>query len=236
LEHRPELPGRNEISKRENGEESFTEQELRAYLLACNITGELFEACMSHHQRIMQQATTTDHLTHQSSQHTNTEAGHPHSAPSPQWAMAPSYMPCEINEVAEYLVSALPYGASADQLIKYKKEIVDLLYPRIAYPGVSPIERARKVENLVRRAIAWMEGALYGNKGEFSKALLLLLGLSPDTAMSTLRERRRLAAAVVNKSPRQLRKNYEKMLLLVLAGEMSMNYAEGPRLDAPDDN
>jgi hypothetical protein len=59
LEPYRELPGRNNICKWENGDGSvsFTEPQLRVYLSLCKITGELFEACIYHYRRIIQQGT-----------------------------------------------------------------------------------------------------------------------------------------------------------------------------------
>lgn len=61
LERCHNLPGKTNICIWESGDESkfvsFTEQQLRAYLKLCKITGKLFEVCIRHYRRIMQQGT-----------------------------------------------------------------------------------------------------------------------------------------------------------------------------------
>jgi hypothetical protein len=57
LEGCSDLPGRNEISEWENGKGTFDEQQVRAYLRLCHITGELLEACIRHYWRIIASAT-----------------------------------------------------------------------------------------------------------------------------------------------------------------------------------
>lgn len=119
--------------------------------------------------------------------------------------------PFNVDALFAGFCRALFYGARASQLLRYTPDIIDLLYPKEAYPGMNDHDRALNTERLIRRAVAFI-GGLSGD------ALATLLCLSSGLVGRPLADRRRIAADLFHRAPRTFcRGRYEKDLLYDLA-------------------
>lgn len=120
----------------------------------------------------------------------------------------------DVDALFAGLRRALFYGVRASQLLRYTPDLIDLLYPKGAYPQMNEHDRALHTEMLIRRAVASI-GGLSGD------ALATMLCLSPGLVGRPLTDRRRIAADLFHRQPRTFyRGRYEKDLLYDLAVEI----------------
>jgi hypothetical protein len=136
--------------------------------------------------------------------------------------------PVNVDALFAGLRRALFYGARAAQLLRYAPEIIDMLYPKGAYPQMNDHDRALATERLIRQAIA----SIGGLSGE---TLATMLCLSPGLAGRALADRRRIAAGLFNRQPRTFyRGRYEQDLLYELAVEIYRIHTDtGDSTDPP---
>lgn len=107
------------------------------------------------------------------------------------------------------------HGARAALLLLNASTFLELLYPPSVYPGLHPADRARRAENLLRRATD-----LVGGDG--GRALVVLLGLQPGLSRTTLTHRRTVAGKIFGVQAETFRRPYlEGTLLFDLAFELS---------------
>lgn len=109
---------------------------------------------------------------------------------------------------------ALRHGARASRLVRYSPELVEMLCPADQRPDLTVFDRARRTEELLRRAIS----AIGGSYGE---AAAILLCLAPGTLGLTLEQRRQRAGQLLGKLPDTFRRaRHEGLLLWDLVGEV----------------
>lgn len=133
--------------------------------------------------------------------------------------------PVNVDALFAGFYRAVFYGARASQLLRYAPEIIDLLYPKGAYPQMNDHDRALATERLIRRAVA----AIGGLSGE---ALATMLGLSPGLAGRALADRRRIAAGLFDRQPRTFcRGRLQQDLLYELAVEIYRIHTTGDSTD-----
>lgn len=141
--------------------------------------------------------------------------------------MTPDIPSFNVDALFAGLGRALFYGARASQLLQYTSEIVDLLYPREAYPWMNDHDRALSAERLIRQAIAVI-GGLSGD------ALAAMLCLSPGLVGRPLADRRRIAASLFHRQPRTFcRGRYQKDLFYDLAVVIYRIRTTGDSADPP---
>ncbi len=109
---------------------------------------------------------------------------------------------------------ALRYGARASRLVRFTPELVELLFPPNEHVETSIHDRAISTENLIRQGIEQVGGTN-------AEALSIILCLVPGTLRTTLEERRRQAAELLDILPDTFRRErHEGLLLWDLAMEV----------------
>jgi len=91
--------------------------------------------------------------------------------------------------------------------VRFTPELVELIFPSEDHPETPLAQRAIYTEDMVREALQQLGGV----QGE---ALAILLGLNAGTLGTTLEERRRQAAALLNILPDTFRRKRHEGLLL----------------------
>lgn len=115
--------------------------------------------------------------------------------------------PLDVDLLYRLLRRAPRRGARASRLLRHVPELVDLLCPPLAHPGLSVYDRALQAEKVIREAVE----AIGGPAGE---ALTIVLGLAPGAAGRKLEERRRAAATLLDVQPDTFRRHWHEATLL----------------------
>jgi hypothetical protein len=118
--------------------------------------------------------------------------------------------------LVEQLEKLLVHGARAEWLIQDAPDLVNLLCSAESHPDLSDRERADAAEQVIRKAIDFVDRDYFGPAGS---ALLCLFGLGDDPMLqdAPLRIRTECAARTHRIQPRTFRRGYRDLYIEELA-------------------
>jgi hypothetical protein len=113
----------------------------------------------------------------------------------------------DIDQLHQALKAARRRGARAARLVNHARGVIELLYPKSSYPGLTLHQRAIAAENLIVAAVDTLGG-------EARHLSSILLCLTQETLYATLQRRREMAAEHVGVLPATWERGWREPQLL----------------------